>query len=180
MSWHQSLGYGKKRQTDDFYVTPNIAVEKLLKVEKFENPIWECACGNGAISKILERHGYIVISSDLRTDDNIYGEKGIDFLYSKKDVKTIITNPPFKLFNEFILRALNLAEKVVMFGRIQALEGQERFDKIYSKNPPIRIYVFSKRVSTTKEGEGKANGTICFAWFVWEKDFKGKTVIEWI
>lgn len=180
MSWHQSLGYGKARQSDDFYVTPDIAIEKLLEVEKFENPVWECACGDGAISKILEKHGYTVISTDLRIDNKIYGEKGIDFLTTKKEVKTIMTNPPFKLFNEFILHSLPQANKVVMFGRIQALEGMERYKTIYSKNPPSRIYVFSKRVSTTKEGQGKANGTVCFAWFVWEKGFLGKTIVEWI
>lgn len=180
MSWHQSLGYGKDRQADDYYTTPAIAVEELLKVEKIEGPVWECAAGAGAISKVLEKNGLTVISTDLRTE-GVYGEGGIDFLKTKKEgIKTILTNPPFKLSMEFILHALTQADKVIIFGRIQMLEGMERYQKIYSKTPPIRIWVFSKRVSTQKEGAGKANGTVCFAWFVFERGFKSPTTIGWI
>ena len=57
---------GTNRQKDDFYPTPPEATIALLNSEKFgEGTIWECACGNGAMSKVLKDSGYKVYSSDL-------------------------------------------------------------------------------------------------------------------
>ena len=50
------------RQVDDFYATPRSTVEQLLAVESFEGTIWEPACGDGAISRVLEERGYNVES----------------------------------------------------------------------------------------------------------------------
>ena len=45
----------KNREKYDFYSTPKIATEELLKVVKFDGNILECACGTGAISKVLNQ-----------------------------------------------------------------------------------------------------------------------------
>jgi hypothetical protein len=50
----------------------------LIDNEKFKGDIWESACGNGAMSDVLEQTGRGVISSDLF--DRGYGEAGVDFL----------------------------------------------------------------------------------------------------
>jgi 2-polyprenyl-3-methyl-5-hydroxy-6-metoxy-1,4-benzoquinol methylase len=65
------------REKDDFYPTPENATQSLLDKQKFEGNIWECACGNGAMSKVMIKNGYDVYSSDLINRD--YGEIGIDF-----------------------------------------------------------------------------------------------------
>ena len=70
------------RQKDDFYPTPPDAIYPLLEREKFEGEIWECACGDGAISNILKEYNYNVYSSDLINRN--YGETGVDFLKSNK------------------------------------------------------------------------------------------------
>ena len=82
------------RNKNDFYPTPPEATLALLNKQKFEGNIWECACGDGAISKILIDEGYDVYSSDLI--DRNYGDVGLDFLESNKKYDNIITNPPFK------------------------------------------------------------------------------------
>ena len=66
-SSRQQLGIGDKinRERDDFYATPPLAVDELLKVENFEGKIFEPCCGMGHISKFLEEKGYEVESSDL-------------------------------------------------------------------------------------------------------------------
>jgi hypothetical protein len=65
-----------------------------LSVEAFEGDIWEPACGDGAISKVLETAGYRVVSTDLI--DRGYGAGGHNFLKSTKPLaKNIITNPPY-------------------------------------------------------------------------------------
>ena len=92
----QSLvGTSAGRPDHDFYPTPRNAVEELLKVEKFDGDIWEPACGDGAISKVLEEYGHTVYSTDLI--DRGYGHTGAeyDFLTYKHPSNNIITNPPF-------------------------------------------------------------------------------------
>lgn len=55
----------ENRADDDYYATDPKAVEELLKREKFSHYVWEPACGGGHISKVLEAHGYDVLSSDI-------------------------------------------------------------------------------------------------------------------
>ena len=110
---------------------------------------------------------------------------GVDFLKEKNIFKgSIITNPPYKYATEFILKSLELIEPghhVYMFLKLTALEGQERYERIYSKNPPKKVYVFSKRIPCAKNGEfEKISSAVAYAWYVWEKGYKGETIIEWI
>ena len=86
----------KERQQHDYYATEPKAMELLLAEEQFSPVIWECACGEGHLSKVLEQHGFEVISTDL-----IYRGFGdpepLDFL--KESIEDfegdIITNPPY-------------------------------------------------------------------------------------
>lgn len=55
----------KNRQSNDFYSTDPTAIDYLLRYESFDRSIWECACGNGNLSKRLEDYGYDVLSTDL-------------------------------------------------------------------------------------------------------------------
>ena len=101
----------------DFYATPPEAVHSLIAIERKWFPdcrvIWEPACGDGAISKVLESYHYDVVSTDLV--DRGYGEGGRDFLTCASLVNSaIITNPPFKLAREFIDTALEHAPYVAM------------------------------------------------------------------
>ncbi|SFL43618.1 hypothetical protein SAMN04488036_11513 [Shimia haliotis] len=83
-----------KRAAFEFYPTPPEAVRALLSVERFDGSIWEPACGDGAISKVLIEAGYQVVSTDLI--DRGYGQGGLNFLKSTKPLaKNIITNPPY-------------------------------------------------------------------------------------
>lgn len=169
------------RSPEDFYTTPTSAVEELLKRETFkrDGEIWECASGDGAISKILEARGFKVRSSDIREDDAVYGEKGVNFLLEPYACESIITNPPFKSAMNFILHSLECANKVAIFGRIQLLEGKERYIEVFSRFPPKRVYIFSSRCACGKDGVPQP-AIMCFAWFVWEKGFNGKPELNWI
>lgn len=53
------------REVNDYYSTDPIAIDYLLKYEKFDEKVWECACGNGNLSKRLQWFGYNVTSTDL-------------------------------------------------------------------------------------------------------------------
>lgn len=100
----------------------------------------------------------------------------------------ILTNPPYKYAKEFVLKALDLladGRKVFMFLKLTFLEGKSRYKDLFSKFPPKFIYVFSERVLCAKNGEfekmKQAGGSaVAYAWFVWQKGWKGKTIIDWI
>lgn len=54
-----------ERIEHDFYSTDPTAIDYLLKYETFNMNIWECACGNGNLTRKLKEYGYNVISSDI-------------------------------------------------------------------------------------------------------------------
>src|SRR5260370_8366868 len=76
----------------DFFPTPPWATFALIDNEKFDGDIWECACGDGTMSRVLETVGS-VYRSDLY--ERGYGDHGHDFLSPKRSADNIITNPPY-------------------------------------------------------------------------------------
>ena len=164
-----------KRRVDsdgpDFYPTPEWVTQALLQVEQFKGVILEPACGDGAITRGLEAAGHEVKSSDLY--DRGFGLCGRDFLLrnpGKLQVENIVTNPPYNLAEKFVLKALELTKyKVALFLRLAFLESITRYDSIFSKIPPARIWVFSERVTMYPSGQQTAgSGTTAYAWFVWD------------
>lgn len=55
----------KERESNDFYATDPIAIDKLVGVMSLPHKIWECACGTGCLSERLKHFGHEVISTDL-------------------------------------------------------------------------------------------------------------------
>ena len=177
----------KERETNDYYATEPAAVELLLGLEKFSHHIWEPACGEGHISKVLEAHGHHVLSTDLI--DRGYGLGGCDFLLEAEGALfdgDIITNPPYKYGKEFVERALEAVgegHKVAMFLKLQFLEGKSR-GKLFEKYPPKTVYVSRSRLLCAKNADFdgmRAGGgsAVAYCWFVWEKGYTGDTVIKW-
>ncbi|MFA6711207.1 MAG: hypothetical protein WCS33_00675 [Candidatus Caldatribacteriota bacterium] len=166
----------------DFYETPKYAVDKLLEVEKFEGTILEPCSGNGAISKVLEASGYQVISSDLRPE-GIYGNGGVD-IFSLEGIQAnnLITNPPYgRKILDLVKHCLTLADqKICLLLRLAFLEAQSRYVFFKEENTLEKVYVFSKRVIMLKEGEPMTGSKMAFAWFIWNKQYKGKPFIDWL
>lgn len=169
-------------EANDYYATEPKATELLLEQEKFSNNIWECACGEGHISKVLEAHGYKVFSTDLV--DRGYGLGTIDFLkYNDKNAfdGDIITNPPYKYAKEFVEKALEIVKpghKVAMFLKLTFLEGQSRRD-LFRNSPPLTVYVSSARLQCGKNGCFDGTSMVAYAWFIWQKGHQGPTYIKW-
>jgi hypothetical protein len=173
-----------KRNADldgpDFFPTPGWATYALTESESFRGDIWECACGNGAMSKVLEKTGLEVFSSDLYNRG--YGEVGIDFLTSKRNATNIVTNPPYNSAEGFVVQGLkNSKEKFALLLRLAFLEGANRANTIFARTPPSRVWVFSERITFYPEGaQVKGSGTTAYAWFVWDKNAKGQTELRWL
>ncbi|MCB2056824.1 MAG: hypothetical protein H6916_11115 [Novosphingobium sp.] len=164
----------------DFFPTPSWATEALIDNELFEGQIWECACGDGAMSKVLEKTGCQVVSSDLY--DRGFGEVGVDFLKSGRTSDNIVTNPPYNAAENFVHIGVNSArKKFALLLRLAFLEGGNRQRSIFSKNPPSRVWVFSERITFYPAGAvQKGSGTTAYAWFVWDKQCQGSTELKWL
>jgi hypothetical protein len=175
---------GGEREKDDFYATPPESTKTLLQAESFTGDIWEPACGDGAISKVLEAHGHRVVSTDLV--DRGYGVPRTDFLmeYAPR-AANIITNPPFKLASDFARKALQLTTgKVALLLKVGFLEGAGRGD-LYDVAPFARLWVFRKRQTFLKGGDvsitmNGAGGMIAYGWFVWDHAHTGKPTLGWL
>lgn len=180
-------GYARVR--NDWYVEPPEAVAALLAVERFEGRIHDPACGGGTIPRVGRAHGYRVSGSDI-VDRGAppYCRSGVDFLHGRlRPVDNIVSNPPYRLADAFVLRALELARcKVAMLVRLAFLEGQARWRALYERFPPARIWVFTWRVEMPP-GEAlragrikRKGGQIPYAWIVWEIGFRGTPATGWL
>lgn len=169
------------RENDDYYATDPKAVKLLLEKEKFNSIILEPSCGEGHISRVLLDGGYAVKSSDLINRG--FGEVQ-DFFETDEFNGDIITNPPYKMALDFVKHSLNIipeGNKVAMFLKLQFLEGKSR-KEFYKNNPPKKIYVASGRLICAKNGEFEkyTSSAVAYAWFIWEKGYKGSPKIDWI
>ena len=72
----------------DYFPTPRWATFALIENEKFTGDIWECACGDGAMSRVLEETNCPVVSSDLY--DRGFGEAGYDFLTTERTADNVL------------------------------------------------------------------------------------------
>lgn len=188
----------KGREQDDFYATDPVALERLLDgcsdwlldifTDAKDTAVWECACGNGNLADKLLHRRFNVWATDLK--DRGYGMSGVDFLQTTRTpedgINVIITNPPYSLANEFILHALDILPEggvYVALMNITYLAGQKRYNAIYSKGSLRDIYIFSKRIECWRNNDRETYGNkamVDFAWYVFQKGFKGQPTLYWL
>lgn len=173
---------GETAEENDFYATPPEAVQELLKVEKFNHYVWEPACGKGHISKGLEKAGYDVCSTDLFYR-GFGDEEPLNFLDYKDEIEDdIITNPPYSFATQFVLKSLELLRyggKAAFLLKLTFLSSAQR-KQLFAETPPKVIYVFTKRIECGKNGIFEGKKGVDYAWFIWEKGFKGDPIVKWI
>jgi hypothetical protein len=168
---------------DDLYETPPVAVQALLRVESLPELIWEPACGPGSIVGILRANGHRVYATDLYDWGCPDSENGIDFMLERAPrfhIGAIVTNPPYKQANQFVVHALTLCPRVIMLLRLAFLESERR-SPILENCGLARVHVFRKRLPMMhRHGwQGpRASSSIAFAWFVWDRTHRGKTELD--
>jgi hypothetical protein len=166
----------------DLYETPAVATEALLRVEKIPHDVWEPAAGRGAIVQVLRDHGHAVIASDIASYDFPLHFVG-DFLAEAAmptGCECILTNPPYRDVERFVAHALELAPLVIMLLRLAFLESERRCGILEGRGL-ARVHVFRKRLPMMhRDGwEGrKANSGMAFAWFAWDRDHRGPTIVD--
>lgn len=166
------------RQTDsansDFFVTEPKFTHLLL--DNWTPPkgdIWEPACGDGAISKVLmQTGGRKIISTDLANHN--FGRSGVDFLKAKKvRGNSIITNPPFSCFDKFVHKALEFG---VPFAFLYSLPGiassQARYRAIFGPKPPNLMLVVTDKMKIRFFSGVTTTSMFNHVWLIWDKRIK--------
>lgn len=175
----------KTREPNDYYATEPKAAEFLCDLVPLHNHIWECACGEGHLAEVFKAHGHQVFTTDVV--DRGYGDiRNLDFLSfpaGSTFCGDIITNPPYKYAQEFVekaIRAVSEGYYIAMFLKLQFLEGKKRRE-LFENYPPKFVFVSSSRLICAKNGEFEKcpSSAIAYAWFVWEKGYRGDTVVRW-
>src|SRR5262245_46317223 len=136
-----------KRTSYDNYSTDPRWVAVLLSRFKLASLVWEPAAGEGNIVRELKKYKYTIRATDLTT--------GIDFLKSKQRAKTIMTNPPFRLVDEFIIHSRNQSDGMVclLLGWHLSAGGAKRYNTIFKQYRPTNILVIIERMKV----DGKAS-----------------------
>ena len=172
------------REKDDFYPTPPDLTLALLSVESFDGGVWEPACGDGAISREIESAGTPVVSTDLV--DRGYGESRRDFLFETNMppcAAHIVTNPPFKLGEQFWERACTLAPgKVAFLCRLTWLESMKRAD-LFSRFPLARVWICPWRPKFQRgrlATDSDNSGMLAHAWYVRDPTHLGPPQLHWL
>lgn len=176
-----------KRAAYEFYPTPPEATRALLAAESFDGEIWEPACGQGHIARVLEDHKYSVTSTDLI--DYGYGEGGRDFLAERRPLaKHIVTNPPYGrgLADAFAKHALDLTAKtggsVAMLMNLAGLCHPLRHD-FYVSRPPAVVYCLDECTCWPYGDPSRATTSIAkqrYCWIVWKHGHAGPTAMKWL
>ena len=179
------------RVENDYYATNPKALNMLLDVHPIKGSCLEPCVGGGHLANVIKNR----VDKDCVCVDLV--DRGYpntivqDFLVwkSPKKFDCIITNPPYSLGEEFIRKSLSLLKDkgvCAMFLKIQFLEGDKR-QSFFKEFPPKYIYVFSKRIDIWNNGNSvdpktgkKWANTMCFAWFIWEKNSTSEPIVRWL
>lgn len=176
------------RDEDDFAPTPPFATRALyehvapsLKRDAIYSGFCDPAAGAGHMMDVAREYNHTyVCGSDVnpRRSDVLFN----DFLESEEKDEVIVTNPPYKHLIRFMEKGLELATcHFALLVRVQALEGQNRFYSVYSKNPPTNIGFFSDRIPF-KMGKvvRKAPKMFFHVWLHWDMGTDQKNPPIWI
>lgn len=160
-------GTTSKRRELDFYPTPPPVTQALLLSGvlplKDGAVVWEPACGDGAMSRVLEER-FTVLSTDL--SDECYGLGGMDFTTTAIDqrVDAVITNPPFYAAEDFIRRGLEAAPVVALLFKSQFWHAKRRLS-VFTDHPPAFVLPLTWRPDFL--GKAKSAPTMEVLWTVW-------------
>lgn len=167
---------------DDF-PTPPWATRALCErlVISRQSTCREPAANRGHMVRPLREYFGSVEASDIH--DYGVGFPVQDYLFGPPPpmVDWTITNPPFRLAEQFIHRALATSWLgVAVIVRSAFLESVGRYVNLFSKVPPTQVLQFTERVVMHKgKLSEKGSTATAYCWIVWKKGTVG-TEFRWI
>lgn len=145
--------------------------------------VWEPAANRGYMAGALAEFFDQVEGSDVH--DYGAGFPLYDFLMFGEPLHRpdwIITNPPFRLAEEFVDRALGIAsDGVAIIVRSVWSEGSGRFERIFRDRPPAWILQHVHRVPMVRgRYDPEASTATSYSWFVWRQEGERQTRFGWL
>lgn len=193
MSQNQSSAVMQQRSEphdslDDF-PTPPWATRALcewliesLGAELGRMTVREPAANRGHMVKPLQEYFASVEASDVH--DYGVGFPVQDYLFGlpPSPVHFTITNPPFRLAEQFIARALESSGTGAgMILRSAFLESSGRYERLFRHYPPSHVLQFTERVVMHKgKLAPKGSTATAYCWLVWLHEMRGETQLQWI
>jgi hypothetical protein len=168
-------GMSRRGNTSDFYVTPYPCITALLSranIPKTATILDPCS-GTGVIGKILRSSGYTSVTAYDIVD-------GFDFYAESSKYDVIIANPPYSHKNEFIKKAMEVANDVYMILPM-TVNSYNRFHKQFLDIPPFKErFVMTPKFFMTEEEtwKPKRGGISSYAWYHWKRDYNSSHSIE--
>lgn len=181
-----------ERKPADLYPTPVDGTESVIpalqviaEYAKLSRPlgrggdqtkgarVWEPACGDGRMARVLEYHGFDVLATDIRETPG-HGIGGIDFLKDaprvmgwspEDDIDLIVSNPPFSLAEQFIRKALSITPNVAMLLKMQYWNAASRLP-FFAEHRPAFVLPLTWRLAFLEKERGKSPLMDC-AWVIW-------------
>lgn len=173
------------RHPQDWYVEPEWCSRRLFEVERFGPTIWDPSCGLGRILVSARAAGYVVAGSDL-VERSEHCEWTADFMATQPLERgaQIVSNPPFGIADAYAKHALRHAEKVALLLPTKWMNAAGRGAWLET-TPLRRVWLLAPRPSmppgpVIEAGEKPGNGTVDFAWFVWERGYDGLPELHWL
>jgi hypothetical protein len=171
----------KNRPEGDFYPTPKSlawVAEKIIKREFQDKIIFDPCAGEFQLAEEIEKMSYSVPSNDLYNDKCVWKIDYTDMVnsYTHLHFDQVIANPPFSLWDEFVLKAKMHCKKFMFIGRLNYFGTQSRLKKEIWEGLK-GFYPFSRYVDyrTPPREDGHFHvGGMATAWFLWEDGYSGK------
>lgn len=187
------LGPKEERGAQDFYSTDPKATAYLFVVLKrvgLQLPYLciEPSVGAGHIAKILQRLGHAVYCYDI-VDRGFPGTYVCDWKQAVRPTEEplgVVMNPPYNEALEHLIHTLEMlkdGELCCALLRLQFLETIKR-KAFFEKYPMRYLAVFSFRIKCNKNDDknfmGGSHSAVAYAWFIWQKGYKGRPELLWI
>ena len=171
---------------DDFPTPPwatRALCEHLWRGDLEHKTCREPAANRGHMVRPLSEYFSKVIASDIH--DYGAGFPVQDYLFGPLPAVShdwTITNPPFRLAEQFIARALSCSDNVAVIVRSAFLEGVGRHRALFKPHPPQLVLQFTERVVMHKgKLSPKGSTATAYCWIVWNRALSGKTTqFDWI
>jgi len=173
-----------EREKDDFYPTPPEPTRAFLHAEidrlRDFGIVWEPAAGDGAMAREMEALGLRVVASDL-IDRGCGAEIRSFYDWSFPAAGAIVTNPPFQecgwgngkarwLYHA--LENLNIEYMALLLN--WSWPGAGGLGPFWARYPAARVYLMRWKIDFTGQGAPP----MLNAWFVWDRQHKGETILR--
>lgn len=169
----------EERPKSDFYGTPRSVIWEMIKAGIFNNSknVLDPCCGNKIFEEELLKKGLMVTSKDILTGNDFLKEK---YEYGVYD--TVASNPPFSLFDDFVLKAKSIAPKVIFIGKTNFLGAHSRqLNGVWKDLSDI--YIFDRQIDyqfPVQDNGSCGVGCLVSGVFVWNKGYTASPRLHFI